>query len=431
MKNIFYRGLLCLIFNLAFSPFVFSQQKALKVGEKLPLSIWTTPMEMLNHPQKSLTLSDYKDRLILLDFWATWCGGCLMNFPKMESLEKQFGNQIKILAVSSENRSILEKFFASKNGQRYQAIQSVAGDKFLKELFPHTAIPYIVWIKDSKVLNTTDAGQISEKTIKEVLEGEKSSLQTVIQIDRKRPLMLSENFELEKMASLMGYSLLVKGRIRAIPYGSGFHRDGTTVYGRQYTNFSLMNIYKGIAYRLFEKQNDQFNYKRLLNLVKRPTDIDFDTSQESLENDAKWYSIEYIVPKNMSDSLYPRMLQYLNENTSYRVSIEKRNISCLVLKRTSSKDKMASKGGKVINDFFGTPSVLQNLTLDYLISGLNATDDLSPLVVINETGYTGKADFKFSKIKDLKTLQQELLLYDLALTEEKRTLPMLIVQDKY
>jgi hypothetical protein len=40
----------------------------------------------------------------------------------MEELQKQFGDKIKILAVSNQDRLVLEKFFATKNGQRYKNV---------------------------------------------------------------------------------------------------------------------------------------------------------------------------------------------------------------------------------------------------------------------------------------------------------------------
>jgi hypothetical protein len=43
-------------------------------------------------------------------------------------------------------------------------------------------------------------------------------------MSRERPLMLSESFDQEKGTSLTNYSLLSKGRIRSISFGSGFHR---------------------------------------------------------------------------------------------------------------------------------------------------------------------------------------------------------------
>lgn len=428
MKNIFCRGCLSLLLAIAITTTTYSQKKSLKTGDILPASVWIAPMEVVNHPLKTIKLSEDKNKLILLDFWNTWCSACLANFPKMEELQKQFGDKIKILAVSNQDRVTLEKFFASKNGQRYKGVLSTTGDKLFHSLFPHTAVPYIIWIQDGKVLNTTDSGQVTEATISEVLKGGESSLQTVIQIDRKRPLMLSENFELEKLAHLKGYNLFVKGRIRAITYGSGFHRDGQVVYGRQFTNFSLMNIYKGISYELFEKFGDQFTDKRLINLVGKPDEIDFDTTKSG--DFEKLYSIEFIVPKEQADSLYDKMLRSVNENSDYTANIEKRPTKCLVLKRTSTQDKITTKGGETVDQFFKSPSVLRNATIGHLISGLNATGETTALPVIDEAGYTGNIDLQFSNSSDLGTLQRELGKYDLALVEETRTIPMLVVKDK-
>src|SRR5690606_25618155 len=110
------------------------------------------------------------DKLILLDFWATWCSACLKGFPKMEDLQKQFGDRLKIIPVTSQDRGTLEKFFTSKNGQRFASLQSVVGDQHLKKLFPHVGVPFIVWIKDGKLLNTTDSEQVLSGNITKVLE---------------------------------------------------------------------------------------------------------------------------------------------------------------------------------------------------------------------------------------------------------------------
>jgi len=428
MKNIFCRGLLSLVFTLVAATTSFAQNKSLKVGEPLPENFWTKPLQVVNHSQKTINLNPDKNKLILLDFWATWCSACLKKFPQMEELKKKFGDKINIIAVTDQNRATIEKFFASANGQRYKDVVSVVDDKMLTHMFPHTAVPFIVWIKDGKIINTTDGGQVNEQTIAEVLKNETSSLQTVIQINRKRPLMLSENFELEKLSNIVGYNLFAKGRIRAIPFGSGFHRDGEIVYGRQFTNFSLMNIYRGISYELFREFGDKFSDKRLINLTKNPEAIDFNTTTGG--NFEKLYSIEYIVPKEEANNLYTRMLRYVNENSNYVASIEKKPVKCLVLRKTSNINKMASKGGEPIGNVLKSPYTLRNVSLDYLLSALEATNDVTALPIIDETGYLGKVDLQFSNFQDLKSIQKELSAYDLELVEVVKELPMLIVKDK-
>lgn len=409
-----------LVFTLVAATTSFAQNKSLKIGESLPENIWSTPLQLVNHPQKTITLSQDKDKLILLDFWNTWCSSCLLNFPKMEELQKQFGDKIKILAVSNQDRLVLEKFFASKNGQRYKNVVSVAGDKMFHQLFPHKGVPYIIWIKDGKMLNTTDGAQVTEKTIQEVLGGENSSLQTVVQMSRDRPLMLSENFDNEKDLSMISYSLFAKGRIRGMGFGSGFHRSGQIVYGRQFTNFSFWEIASAIANEIFQKKNQSFNEKRRI--------IEFKNPERRVE-DKSLYNYEYIVPQSKADSLYPLMLENLSRFADYKTIIEKRKVKCLVLKRTSTVDKLKTKGSEMSFLFSLSKTNLQNTSLYALVNSLNAVPTIS-LPIIDETGYPNNIDLTMGAISDLNSIRKELMRYDLDLVEAERVLDMLVISEK-
>ena len=91
---------------------------------------------------------------------------------------------------------------------------------------------------------------------------------------------------------------------------------------------------------------------------------------------------------------------------------------------------MASKGGEPIGNVLKSPYTLRNVSLDYLLSALEATNDVTALPIIDETGYLGKVDLQFSNFQDLKSIQKELSAYDLELVEVVKELPMLIVKDK-
>ncbi|WP_228427476.1 hypothetical protein [Chryseobacterium gambrini] len=260
--------------------------------------------------------------------------------------------------------------------------------------------------------------------------GQQSSLQTVVQIDKTRPLMLSESYDAEKNTQLSAYSFLSKGRIRSLDYGTWFHRDKGKTYGRQFTNLSLMEIYSALGDELFELRGEHFSTKRIINRIRKPEEIDFKTTVPEAETDSKLYSIDFIVPKTQADSLYDRMLRFINDNTAFSASLERRLTRCLVLKRISDTDKMGSKGGAFRDNFFGQPSELNNAPLEYLISALNANSDLTPLPVIDETGYRGKVDLWFSRINDFAGFQKELVGYGLVLEESERPLLMFIIKDK-
>tara|TARA_R110000803_G_scaffold47825_3_gene99577 strand:- start:4899 stop:5252 length:354 start_codon:yes stop_codon:yes gene_type:complete len=57
-------------------------------------------MKLTNENFES-TLSD--NRLVLIDFWAQWCGPCRMLNPIMESLEKKYEGKVIIGKVSTED----------------------------------------------------------------------------------------------------------------------------------------------------------------------------------------------------------------------------------------------------------------------------------------------------------------------------------------
>ena len=420
MKKKFCRA----IFSLTFSAMLFlqvpAQLKALKIGDPIPEEVWRTPLQTVNSPQKTMKLSEDRDKLILLDFWATWCASCLKNFPKMEELEKQFQGKVKVVPVTKENQAVLGKFFASKNGQRYKHLTSVAGDKLLSGLFPHVAIPFIVWIKDGKVISTTDAEQVTPQSIAATLKGDNASLQTVIQMGRDRPLMLAEQFDLEKGTALMNYVLFSKGRIRAIAPGSGFHRQGAVTYGRQFTNVPLLRIYRGIAYELFEAQGQQFSKKRLVNLVKNPAMLDFARTDDNTALDEKSYSLEFIVPVAQARTLYQEMLNAVNTYSGYKGTLEIQRRKCLVLNKDTGSVK-ESRNKTVVE-----PVVRP---LASIIADLNDTS-ITELPIVDESGYKGDVQADVAETADLDALKKAFKTAGFQLIEAERDLLMMVLKDQ-
>ena len=420
MKNIFCRGLL----SLALTGMVYltSAQNPLKVGDALPKQFWEIPLQMVNTPQKTTTLSADKDKLILLDFWATWCGACLKNFPKMHQLSQKFGDRIKILPLTTQDQSTVLQYFASPNGRKYGTTTSAVAANEMKRYFPHQAIPYIIWIKDGKVLNTTDGDQVTEAAIEELLSGRNSNLQTVIQIDRSRPLMLAEQFDLEKGTSLMNYVLFSKGRIRAIAPGSGFHRQGTVTYGRQFTNVPLLRIYRGIAYELFEAQGQQFSKKRLINLVKNAEKMEFMRTDDDAALDEKAYNFEFVVPVADAEMLYGEMLKAVNTYSGYTGTLEMQRRKCLVLKRSQTGELNQKKKT-------GADSGAGMRPLASLIADLNDIP-ITDLPVIDESGYKGEVPVDAAKVEDMNSLKRDFINAGFHLEEAERELLMLVIRDK-
>src|SRR5689334_64140 len=63
----------------------------LKVGDVFPHFDFG---KVIMSDKQKLNSSAFKDQLLILDFWNTRCGSCINALPKMEALQKQFGNRI-------------------------------------------------------------------------------------------------------------------------------------------------------------------------------------------------------------------------------------------------------------------------------------------------------------------------------------------------
>ncbi len=419
MKKKFCRGILSLAFTAMLFLQVPAQLKALKIGDPIPEEVWAAPMQVINHPENkiSITLSEHKDQLILLDFWATWCSSCLKNFRKMHDIENQFEGKVKIIPVTGESSAVLNKFFSSTNGKRYSSTSSIKEDVVLQQLFPHKAVPHIVWIKNGKLINTTDAEQVTAQTVSEIITDQKSSLQTVIQVDRSRPFMLSENFDLEKQTVLRNYTFLSKGRIRSAAAGTFFRREGDVVYGRLFSNVVLMFIYRGIADELFSRNGEQFNDKRIINSVKRPSEITFDPSKETGIPDSRLYTFDYIGTVTNAGNLYDNMLSELNSSTEYTASIELRKVKCLVIRENSAKLKKQ-------------PRAQSGLPMPTVLSLLNGDSNITELPVIDVSGFTGNTTIEKKDLQDLNSVKMALAKQNLHITEEERALMMFVIRDR-
>ncbi|MCK9209725.1 MAG: TlpA family protein disulfide reductase [Ignavibacteriaceae bacterium] len=52
---------------------------------------------------KTVKLSDYKNKVVLIDFWATWCPPCRKGIPDLIELQKEFKKDFVVLGISVDS----------------------------------------------------------------------------------------------------------------------------------------------------------------------------------------------------------------------------------------------------------------------------------------------------------------------------------------
>lgn len=104
----------CLLFLLAFlfltaeapSPWAIDEL----VGKKAP------DFFLKDMNEKPFSLSSLKGKVVLINFWATWCPPCRSEMPSLNKLHKEFGSgELVVLAVSTDKTSSGVRDFLSKH----------------------------------------------------------------------------------------------------------------------------------------------------------------------------------------------------------------------------------------------------------------------------------------------------------------------------
>lgn len=77
---------------------------------------------------QNISLSDFKGEVVLLNFWASWCGPCVSEMPSIESLYMQTKDlNIKVIAVNLKESKNTVQNFLDTNNYTFETVLDVDG----------------------------------------------------------------------------------------------------------------------------------------------------------------------------------------------------------------------------------------------------------------------------------------------------------------
>ena len=104
-------GLALILFgagSIAFADDEFSRLKLSRAGAGTPLP----PFELATIDGKTVTFSQLRGKVVVLNFWATWCGPCKEEMPALDRLSRRFDpRDVAILTITTEHeRTSIQQF---------------------------------------------------------------------------------------------------------------------------------------------------------------------------------------------------------------------------------------------------------------------------------------------------------------------------------
>ncbi|MBL8724619.1 MAG: TlpA family protein disulfide reductase [Planctomycetes bacterium] len=135
-----------------------------------PVAFTTTDLE-----GKSVSPADYQGKVLLIDFWATWCGPCMAELPHvLKAYEAYHDRGFEILGISLDrdsDRAKLDKVIAEKNMSWRHVYDGKYWQAEIAVLHDVQAIPFTILIgKDGKVVGTNLRGDKLSEAVAKALE---------------------------------------------------------------------------------------------------------------------------------------------------------------------------------------------------------------------------------------------------------------------
>jgi thiol-disulfide isomerase/thioredoxin len=121
-----------------------ADEKAAPVGK--PLDIKFTAVD-----GRAVDLSEMKGKVVLVDFWATWCGPCVAEIPRVkEAYTKLHSKGFEIVGISfDKDKAKLESFVKDKGMEWPQFFDGKAWQNEYGQKYGINAIP-TMWLVDKK-----------------------------------------------------------------------------------------------------------------------------------------------------------------------------------------------------------------------------------------------------------------------------------------
>jgi len=337
----------------------------LKPGDQLPA---ITIPNLMNASQTSIALQSLRGKVVVLDFWATWCIPCIQSFPKLGDLQKKFGDELQIIAVSDEAPERVAQFIKNRPVDIWFAAETSASS-VLRQRFPYVALPHVVIIDKEGVIRAITRGEeVTSDVISQVIKGITPAVSY-----KNEVVADGEVFERvapgEEHFSIKGFQEGVRG-------GRVQGQNSLT-----YINMHFPRIY-------LELYN--MGYRRL-----RYENVDPSEQKASKET---MYSL-YIATK---ESDYPKMVealkQKMNSEFAYKSRLARERDTVVIITKIGEPDTAMVKAANSTTRSSSNKSKVYacNQPLGEAIAHYLENFGLVDNIVLDETGDKTKVDVSFS-----------------------------------
>lgn len=414
-----------------------SKSQGLKINVQMPD---LTLKSVLNSNSNAIRIYQYQGKFIVLDFWGLNCIACIKEFPKLDSFQKEFGNQLQIILVNKESKEATEHFFATRKQIHRPSLPMVCGDTILNKLFPHSEMPFIAWIDSSMIVKYKTAGyNLTHENIKVFLNKQDLKMGNSVE----KTIYQESLFETKWNNQLPFFSYIAK-RPKGV-FVSGIKLDKQKYAQFVSTPLSVVGLFQ----TAFNGFRDFYKYDRPGRTILQVTDsFKFVMPKDPQKLDAWFenycYIYHLVIRKDEEQRMPEIMIQDLKQFSGLEGFVEKREVDCIALLKTAEGNAIKTKGGKTVRNFYRVDlKASKNDSIRFLINV--PYDEFSRRLgsyienafftpFIDEVNFSGNVDIQLTgkaiDSLDINKLNEELTKLNMKLIRQKRTIDVLVISEK-
>lgn len=415
-------------------------------GDAMPDYIFKNPL--INYPVQQVSLSDFADRLVIMELWSRSCASCIAGFPKLQQLQEQFGESLQIILVNPwANKEELEQLMERRKqlfGFDLQ-LPVAYGDTDLYDMFTVDGslggVPHFVWIHGGEIISVTH--RVYEEDIQAILCGE----------------------EVEMEQKLVKYPVLMKADQPLFVAGNAGNGEGILwhsvlshrvpnlrTHARTNSNsgdvkrMGAINVTVDVLFRnAYSSRNPVSSHtwdflpgSRLM--FDMPDASKFVYMADGKHNWKNQYCYQLYASLNVDDErMYRYMQQDLERYFGVMAKWEKREVECLVITSNNHNLLMSKSTDKMREGVYWTNIYLdamriENATMAEFVNWLEKQTFFGMYTwpIIDETGFEGViTNLELVGILDhnWESWNYELEKYGLRFLVEKRTADILVIKE--